>query len=258
MDTKFPMSTPQEEAAPPAYTESASTTDYQPQNEPIPAASQPHSSTSQYYSHQIQDQLQSLTSQIKSVETQKSLLSHAQDEKILSLLTTQIQIYLSDWAKSGLHRGTLILVPSVAIPDEKALPVDFDFKDPDTYDRVVRVRDKEAEDHGEGMWFWNDEEKALRLARYLRPKKDLKNAELPPRKPESEKGRGWGWKRGNSRAAERPPLIGDAKMARTKTGHEVLMTVKAEEVVFRTENEFGIYETQRGYGMVLKLRVVFG
>jgi hypothetical protein len=36
------------------------------------------------------------------------------------------------------------------------------------------------------------------------------------------------------------------------------MDVKAEEVVFRTENEFGIYGTERGWGVVVKLKVIPG
>jgi len=36
---------------------------------------------------------------------------------------------------------------------------------------------------------------------------------------------------------------------------KVIMDVGAEEVVFRMENDFGIFETRRGWGIVLKLRV---
>jgi len=263
MDTKSAIPTSNdEESAPPAYTEA------------VPAY-QPYSPTSQYYSHQIQDQLQSITTQIKSLETQKSLLSHAKDEKILSLLTTQIQIYLSDFAKTGLHKGTLILVPAKGVEDKNAVPVEYDFKNSDEYDTIVRVNDKEADGYGEGYMFWRDEDMARRLAGYLRPAKDLKNAELPPRKEQikaTEQAsqtatRGfWGRKKSSAMGAERPALeVGQdlkvdllAKVARAWSEDQVLMDVKAEEVVFRTENDFGIYETQRGWGLVLKLRVVLG
>jgi hypothetical protein len=36
------------------------------------------------------------------------------------------------------------------------------------------------------------------------------------------------------------------------------MDVKAEEVVFRTENDFGIFGTERGWGVVLRLKVILG
>jgi len=231
--------------------------------------------TSQYYSHQIQDQLQSITTQIKSLETQKCLLSHAKDENILSLLTTQIQIYLSDFAKAGLHKGTLILIPAKGIEEENAVPVDHDFKNPVEYDRVVKVKDKEADEYREGYMFWKDEDMARRLAGYLGPERDLRNAELPLRKEQIKAAeqvsqttsRGfWGRKKSSLVGAERPVLTESQIM---KVDHlvntplarpegQVLMNVKAKEVVFRTENDFGIYETQRGWGIVLKLRVVYG
>lgn len=263
MDSKsgFPPSSYDDEPAPPPSYNDSLTSGYN---------YSPSSSTSQYYSQQIQSQLQSLTTQISSLKTQKSLLAHAQDEKILSLLTTQIQLYLSAFAKAGLEKGTLILIPSKGLEDDsKALPVEFEDKVKEgivEYDQLVKIRDKEGSYDGESeMWFWRDEDMAIRLAGYLKPAKDLKNAPLPPRKEEvkaaAEPSRGfWGRKKSSVKAAERPPLIEDRKVepvvAPTETEQEkVLMDVRAEEVVFRTENDFGIYETRRGFGIVLKLRV---
>lgn len=256
MDSKTGLPTSyDEEVAPPSYTES---------NPTYPATS----STSRYYSLQIQDQLHSLTSQITSLQTQQSLLSHAKDEKILSLLTTQIQTYLSDFANSGLQKGTLILVPASGLTNENAIPVEYDFKNPSEYDRVVRVRDKEADEYGE-TWFWRDADMAERLAEYLRPVEDPRTKELPPRKeevklaeqsPTSSRGF-WGRKKST---AERPPLIEESRDSKgesisktpvIETKDRVAMDVKAEEVVFRFENDFGIYESERGYGIVLKLRI---
>ena len=47
-------------------------------------------------------------------------------------------------------------------------------KNQDEYGVVVRVRDKEADEYeyGDGLWFWNDEDMALRLAKYLKPAPD--------------------------------------------------------------------------------------
>jgi len=161
------------------------------------------------------------------------------------------------------------LIPAKGLEDANALPVDYDFKDPNEFDRFERVRDKEAEEYdSDSLWFWNDEDMARRLAGYLRPVKDLKKAELPARreevKVEQTSSRGfWGRKRSTSKAAERPALIeerNDVKDAELNAvgQDKVLMEVKAKEVVFRTENDFGIYETKRGYGIILKLKVVLG
>jgi len=262
-----PSTSYDDEAAPPSYSETIS-------SKYIPA-----SSTSQYYSSQIQSQLHTLTTQISSLQTQKSLLSHAQDERILSLLTHQIQLYLSDFAKTGLQKGTLILVPAQGLEDQNALPMEHDFKDPEEYDRVVRVRDKEDDEYGGQKWFWRDEDMAMRLAGYLRPEPDPRTMELPPRKEgiaaQQQQAEGssntgkwsWGRKKSVAKAAERPALVesrndskitSDVKMLNRDTEDKVLMDVKAEEVVFRTENDFGIYGTERGWGLVLKLRIILG
>ncbi|KAG0645917.1 hypothetical protein D0Z07_8015 [Hyphodiscus hymeniophilus] len=264
MDSKqgFPSPSNDEEPAPPSYNDSLST----PYN--------PTSTTSQYYSQQIQSQLHTLTTQISSLKTQQSLLAHAQDEKILSLLTTQIQLYLSTFAKTGLRKGTLILVPAKGLEEQNAVPADFEDKKREgvvEYDQFVRIRDKEGSHDGEGeLWFWNDEDMARRLAGYLKPAPDLKNAPLPPRKNEAQaaaaaaepsSSRGfWGRKRSVAKPVERPPLVEDRKIEPVEMPNEVeqdkiSMNVKADEVVFRLENDFGVFETRRGFGIVLELHV---
>lgn len=116
---------------------------------------------------------------------------------------------------------------------------------------------------------------ARRLASYLRPVRDMRNQELPPRNPvvmpdniaPSASRVFWGRKRSSSKAAERPALIEermdskmefDTRQTIAASEDKVLMDIRAEEVVFRTENSFGIYETQRGWGIVLKFRVTLG
>jgi hypothetical protein len=265
----------------PAYNENESNDPAPPSySETISSRYPPSSSTSQYYSSQIQSQLSSLTSQITCLQTQKDILSHAHDEKILSLLTLDIQRYLTDFAKTGLQRGTLILVPAKGLEDDKALPVDYDFKNPEEYDRVVRVRDKETDEYGDGnLWYWRDEDLAIRLAGYLRPPPDPRTMELPPRPEqvkaqvvESQSGnsssRGfWGRKKSTTKIVETPSPVeqsrdskfdGDSKVSPRDSEDRVVMDVKAEEVVFRTENEFGIYGTERGWGVVVKLKVILG
>jgi hypothetical protein len=251
----------------PAYNENESNDPAPPSySETISSRYPPSSSTSQYYSSQIQSQLSSLTSQISSLQTQKDILSHAHDEKILSLLTLDIQLYLTDFAKTGLQRGTLILVPAQGLEDDKALPVDYDFKNPEEYDRVVRVRDKDL---------------AMRLAGYLRPTPDPRRMELPPRpeqvkvqlvesQPGNSSSRGfWGRKKSTTKIVETPSVEQsrdskfdcDSKVSPKDSEYRedrVAMDVKAEEVVFRTENEFGIYGTERGWGVVVKLKVIPG
>ncbi|KAH6713811.1 hypothetical protein BKA61DRAFT_50050 [Leptodontidium sp. MPI-SDFR-AT-0119] len=264
--TSIPAYTQDEGAGPPSYDDTISS--YH------PTAS---SSTSQYYSSQIQSQLRTLNTQISSIQTQRDILSHAQEEKILSLLTHHIQLYLSDFANTGLQKGSLILVPAKAIQDPKATPTDYDFSEPSEYDRVVKVSDKECDSYGtttttgrEDLWYWEDEDMAKRLAGYLRPPpRDPRTLELPMRKEQmapQPQSKGWGFF-GKKKSEERPPLIEDRQDSSSNTkgrlsGREsedrVVVDVKAEEVVFRTENEYGMYGSEEGWGIVVKLRIVLG
>ncbi|KAG9235771.1 hypothetical protein BJ875DRAFT_482874 [Amylocarpus encephaloides] len=252
--------------------------------DPAPPSYSASISASTYYSSQIRSQLGTLSSTITALESQKSLLASACDEKILSLLTTQIQIFLSDFANSGLKKGTLILVPRNGLTDDHAVPTDYDFKSEDEYDRVVRVRSKEDSPYDEfsseprEMWFWRDEEMALRLAKHLKPPPDPRKAELPPRQEpvaptppaEASSSRGF-W--GRKKPSGKPPLItpptpvyesrqdleSKNESPESSEGDDVVkMDVNAEEVVFRTENDFGIFGTERGWGIVLRLRVMMG
>lgn len=260
MESKTDLSSYHEEPAPPAYSDSSYTT-----------FSTSASSTSQYYSAQIQSQLSSLTTQISSVRTQAELISHAQEEKILSLLTNDIQIYLSDFANSGLKKGTLLLIPAASLLEagRNAVPTDYDFKTADEYDRVVRVRDEED---GAKMWYWRDEDMANRLAGYLRPPPpNPRTLELPLRKEqgktkaEAAPSRGfWGWKKGTIQQQPPEPKIKanngctNTKGEQKESGDRVVMEVKAEEVVFRSENEFGMLCSERGYAVIVKLMVTLG
>jgi len=195
MDGKsgIPSSIPQEEEAPPSYN------DVNSPKLPSPKYEEPSETTSKYYSHQIQHQLRSLTLQISSIQTQKDLVSHAKDERILQLLTNQVQTYLSDFATSGKAKGTLVLVPSDAFEDEKTLPANASLHGADDFYRVVRVKDKAADGEKDEM-FWKDRAMAARLVRYLTPVPDPREQELPPRRIEPEKKGGgiFGWGRRSS------------------------------------------------------------
>jgi hypothetical protein len=258
MDSKTELSESLDtDAAPPSYSET------------ITSPYHPSASTSQYYSSQIQTQLQDLATQVSTLKTQQTLLAHAKDEKILSILTPHIQSYLSDFAKTGLQKGTLILVPSAAVEDQKALPTDYDFRSPEEYDRVVRVRDKETDEYGKDTWFWRDEDMAKRLAGFLRPPPNPKTTELPPRVEEvttqasasPSTSRGFWGRRKSSKSVPQKALP-DEKTSSSKeteqskaSADNVTMRVIPEEVCFRTENAFGMYGTESGWGILVKLQV---
>jgi hypothetical protein len=261
--TSDSQSYPATDLAPPSYSESIS--------------------TPTYYSSQIHSQLGHLSTTITALQTQTTLLNSAREELILSLLTTQIQLFLSDFANSGLKKGTLILIPAAGLEHEKAVPTDYDFKNREELDRVVRVRSKGEEgvgyyehsytESGIDLWYWDDEAMALRLASYLNPPAPPKPNPPPPQPssstyPSTPSRSFWSRKLSNPLAnttTKLPPpltpasssLAPDAKgKEKEPKGDTVTMKVVAEEVVFRTENDFGIFGTERGWGIVVRLRVV--
>ncbi|RFU34574.1 hypothetical protein B7463_g1788, partial [Scytalidium lignicola] len=263
MTTKNPSSidTGDESLPPPSYTETISNL--------------PQSSPSGPYSTQITSLLLHLTNQVASAQTQRNLLNTARDSKVLSALTSAIQSYLSSFAESSLQKGTLILIPASALRDQNAVPCEHDFANPAEYDRVVRVSIGEKGDLSDNLWFWKDEDMARRLAGYIA---QPKLAALPPRQPEQQvspmgnksSGKSFWRKKSNSKSVERsmPEQVQDKRETRSDVDkaslasvgqaawqYEVEMDVKAEEVVFRTENELGLYETERGWSILLKLNI---
>ncbi|KAI0843543.1 hypothetical protein F5Y06DRAFT_255229 [Hypoxylon sp. FL0890] len=118
------------------------------------------------------------------------------------------------------------------------------------------------------MLWWYDEEMAHRLASYLQPKREKKapaehrsvvQAVVEQRLPPKKEKKGWLWGRRSS--VQKP---GESPAAATSVGIEVEvnkphdgerqgaeMAVTVQEVAFRQENEFGIWESIRGWAIVV-------
>jgi hypothetical protein len=214
-------------------------------------------------------------------------IKHSNDERILAMLAAEVQNYFSRFANSGMQRGTLILVPACAV-SAAATPMEYDFRDPEEYDQVVRVRNKEEKEIWD--WYWRDEDLARRLARYLSPMpswKELpsrrvdgsgdepasrtasgKQKERTPTQEMQKKSRGFFnfRQKGTITSIERPATFderetkaaSDAKSANASSDDEVVLNVKAEEVSFRAENDMGLFETQRGWAVILKIKIELG
>ncbi|TGO27033.1 hypothetical protein BPAE_0048g00040 [Botrytis paeoniae] len=261
MDSKIPIHDHDDEPAPPSYMDSVSSSSVSPAVSKT-SRSPAFPSTSSSYGTQIQSQLNHLRTQFSSIQTQKSLLKHAQEEKILSLLTTQIQNYLTDFSNTGSRKGTLLLIPARCLQNEKAQPLEFDRENPG-YDVFVEIGDKESLNGG--SWFWEDEDMAKQLAEALKPRPELPSrqvvAKTDPKKvapsPAGNIIRFWG-RKSSSKSEEKPVLVEDVKVSSTilEPRDKVHMKVDAEEVVFEYENSFGLFETQRGYGIILHFTII--
>ncbi|KAK0750278.1 hypothetical protein B0T18DRAFT_437521 [Schizothecium vesticola] len=106
--------------------------------------------------------------------------------------------------------------------------------------------------------FFTDEDIARRLASYLEPKAEVKverRAVQAAVEPSSSRWR-WGGRKKEERggfaavtavSAAAPGLAGTG-------GGGVKVTVRAEEVTFRRENEIGLWESLSGFGVVVRVR----
>ncbi|AEO68457.1 uncharacterized protein THITE_2170766 [Thermothielavioides terrestris NRRL 8126] len=110
---------------------------------------------------------------------------------------------------------------------------------------------------------------ARRLAAYLRPEPNLERkrvqAAVVEKKAAEKEKSGWGrWGLGGGRkksVGETSPVapspVSPTLPSPGPAGEDgsVKMTVRADEVTFRRENEFGIWESKTGWGIVVTVTV---
>jgi hypothetical protein len=125
----------------------------------------------------------------------------------------------------------------------------------------------EGSSNGEKAWWFGDEEMAGRLAMYLRPEPNLERKHVravvaEPKRVVKEEKSGWSrWGFGGKKAAEPrtplvPPLVSSTLPPQPPSEDDsVTMTVRAEEVTFRKENDFGVWESMTGWGIVVRVTV---
>lgn len=120
-------------------------------------------------------------------------------------------------------------------------------------------------------YYFRDEGMARRLAGYLQPRaavhverRQIQQAVVDGKKAaREEKAGGWRWGRKKSEASSSSatPVASPSQMTSSPAvlvvdqDDRVNMTVRAEEVTFRRENDFGIWESRTGYGIVVTVTV---
>ncbi|KAI1781247.1 hypothetical protein F4818DRAFT_398483 [Hypoxylon cercidicola] len=128
----------------------------------------------------------------------------------------------------------------------------------------------DTSEDSETLW-WRDGEMARRLANYLQPKKEKKapvernsvvQAVVEQRIPPKREKKGWSWgRRGSAKSPpEAPEERTDVNVRPDEPREEqaeddATMMATAQEVVFRHENELGLWESFRGWGIVVAVRV---
>lgn len=117
-------------------------------------------------------------------------------------------------------------------------------------------------DTPEHLW-WSDEPLAKRLARLLQPAQRAQPRPAPPpqapREPTRLSGSKWDFlKSPDPLEPKRPargygPSVGPGRGGGGVMNMGVGMSVKAEEVTFRRENEMGIWESRSGFALVVRV-----
>jgi len=113
-----------------------------------------------------------------------------------------------------------------------------------------------AASEGGAAWWWADEAMARRLAGHLNPRMGegataSRGVERVAVAEEARSGWGWGKRKG---AEPRPAAAAAAGRADVEERHAISMAVRADEVTFRRENNFGVWESMTGWGIVVTLR----
>ncbi|OAA69893.1 hypothetical protein ISF_03163 [Cordyceps fumosorosea ARSEF 2679] len=122
-------------------------------------------------------------------------------------------------------------------------------------------------DEAELFW-WKDEELAVRLARHLQPERDAAAVVVVVDRPtvkakavEAKKGRSrWNIFGGGRSGDSATPTTTAASPAASRPAavqveDDVAMHVTAEEVTFRRENAMGLWESCSGWGVVVRVRI---
>ncbi|KAK0710535.1 hypothetical protein B0T21DRAFT_297882 [Apiosordaria backusii] len=175
------------------------------------------------------------------------------------------------------HTGSSATTPQTGRGEKSGLPSygnreedNDDGDSPDEnkpeFDEWGRFECSDTDGIGNGdtsQWLWfKDEGMARRLATYLRPEPNLERkhvqATVVERKAEKSLWKGWGSsskskERASSSSASSPTTPSTPGMGENEDA--VKMTVRAREITFRKENDFGVWESRTGFGIVCNVRI---
>ena len=242
---------------------------------PASPVTSPTSLPSLFSSH-----LGNLPLRILSAQAARTSARDQHDSEILGLIVPHMETLLSSIAAMDPPPR---LVEMTMVPEE-AVGKEWKYSDEDQLRSVVRVRrdikidgdkkkpvepaqeppkqrafddwgrwdDAGSSERKESYLWWSDMDMAVRLANHLQPKRvdrQVVKAQVEQAK-EVKKSNRWSlFKRTETPPpAPTPPRVQEEE-------EDVSMTVIAEEITFRRESDMGIWESQRGWGLVVRVRV---
>ncbi|KAL6901099.1 hypothetical protein GGI43DRAFT_404030 [Trichoderma evansii] len=242
---------------PPPYSASANTSNTTPAQHPDP----------QSYSSLFSSQVANLRTQISASQAYRASVTDDRDSYVLSIIFPYVEEFIA--SISEIH-PTPRLAEATIVPDA-AVSNGWKFNDEDdkrdgeyrTLIRVCEAKKKDGNDEkkqwpsekstgssDDELW-WESESTARRLAKHLQPQRPAPSStDIQASKDRSSKGSGL---RGLFKRSENVPQYVASKEERHV--ERVTMTTRAEEVTFRKENEFGIWETRTGWGIVMRVRI---
>ncbi|PTB49564.1 hypothetical protein M431DRAFT_500038 [Trichoderma harzianum CBS 226.95] len=218
-----------------------------------------------------------LRSEISTSQAARASARDDRDSYVLSLIVPYMEDFLS--SISEIH-PTPRLAEATFVPDA-AIGESWKFSDEDEkrageFRTLIRVRENTKKGDGQtkkkadgytlssrsegddderrpSLW-WENEDMARRLAKHLQPQRPApapRNTQsirdrCASQANSSKKSGIWGlFKKSDEPVRPAAPAVEEPK-------DDVVMTAKAEEVTFRKENEFGLWETLTGFGIVNK------
>jgi hypothetical protein len=221
--------------------------------------------------------LSNLPTHIRHGQTQLVNTQREQDNLILVAILPCLEAFVSspDIATAPSGVSELVLIPASAVDEGWSLTGLAERQSEGDVVHVAHVMlergdgDGEKTDGKDGGWrgeesskrpsnnWFADEAMARRLAGYLQPKEAVKTERRDVRaeveQTRKEKGFfGLGRKRSE---ASTPASSPGCRSQAEKTDDGVSVRAQAEEITFRKENDFGIWESMSGFGIVVTVRV---
>ncbi|KAI9154936.1 hypothetical protein HJFPF1_07497 [Paramyrothecium foliicola] len=222
-------------------------------------------------------QLSNLRHQIHSQQAARVSAREEKDSQLLALLAPHVEDFLSSIATFNPtpSRAEAILLPSEAVSEEWQLSDEQETRPGEIREVFLVQRHDKFINDGKGasqssyggsssaddanLW-WADEKMARRLARHLQPERGNQQIASPVPQPASiprqeKKPSKWKFFSRESAAESTASSSRAPVLSNQAALNEVTMSTRAEEVTFRKENDFGIWESKTGWGIVVQVRL---
>ncbi|KAL7920628.1 hypothetical protein ACQKWADRAFT_298019 [Trichoderma austrokoningii] len=229
----------------------------------------------QSYSSLFSSQIANLRTQIPASQAHRASITDDRDAYVLSIIFPYVEEFLSSISKiyPTPRLAEAILVPDAAVSNGWKFNDEDDKRDGE-YKTLIRVCEankkdgndekkqwppekgshstNETNDGTDSALWWDSESTALRLAKHLQPPRPASSSPTDGQAAKDRSSKKPGIRGLFKRSGDVPQNIASKE---ERPVERVTMTARAEEVTFRKENEFGIWETRTGWGIIMRVRI---